>query len=760
VLAAQTRHPFVGLTIAAVIGIGVADYFPVSGFTILAVAALGLLAALLFPFSPLFFAVVGATFFCLHSARITNTPAHELAEFSGGDVTPVTAHGIVVTEPKVERNGVAMFTLRLHSVEFETETFPTNASVLVRWHRTPSIGDEVELFGTLQPVEPPRNPGEFDARAYLNRHGVNQLLIVRYPENGQVVRSGFGFSFRRAAARSRDWMQRTLSRGIEDSPQVIALICGTALGQRHQTQDDIEEPFQQTGTLHLFAVAGLHVGIVAWLLWTVATMLRLPRKFATAIIIPLLFFYAAVTGLHTASIRAAIMLAIFLAAIFFDRKVFALNSVAAAAFLILLGDSNELFTSGFQLSFSVVAAIILLADPLFGFFRRMAEPDPFLPRMLLGRRRRAFISFGNALARGASVSVAAWLGSLPLIYSYFHLVTPISLFANLAVVPLAYVVLALAMLSLISAPLSSALTIIFNNANWLVSRFLLALVDLFAAVPLGHVYLPRFTEPHPPLAITVLDQGTGAATYLSANRYNWLVDCGSARTYGRSLKAFLHAQGVNRLEGLLLTHGDAQHIGAGATTLEDFKPREIYFNPLDVRSGAQRQLFAILSTRRNIARPLNRGDTLVLGLEVRAEILYPPPGLTVSSADDAPLIARLMCGQTSVLVESDAGAAAENALVGWHDDLRSDILIKGQHRGGGSGSLAFIDAVRPELIIATSRDSPIAERIDENWARSIADRQIRLFRQDITGAVEVEFEEARWAARAYLTGETFRSSSR
>jgi ComEC/Rec2-related protein len=294
-------------------------------------------------------------------------------------------------------------------------------------------------------------------RAYLARRDVKNLFIVRYPENGRILAPGSGFSVLRAAARSREWMQRILSRDLEDSPDVVGLICGTALGLRHQTRDDIEEPFQQTGTLHLFAVAGLHVGIVARLLWTLAMVMRLPRKPATALIIPLLFFYAAITGLHTASVRAAVMSALLLGGIFFDRKVLAFNSLAAAAFLILLFDSNQLFTSGFQLSFAVVGAIILLADPMFVRFERIVAPDPFLPPPLLSRMRRIYAAIGRGLARGASVSLAAWIGSLALIYWYFYLITPISLLANLAVVPIAYFVLALAMLSLIAAPISSGL---------------------------------------------------------------------------------------------------------------------------------------------------------------------------------------------------------------------------------------------------------------------------------------------------------------
>ena len=759
-MVAHTRHPFVILAFAAAIGIVAADYFPTFTWPILVVIGVGLVAVLLFPLTPLFIAAVAASFFCLHSARIARTPAESLAFATGDEVRPVTVNGIVVTEPKTETNGVVVFLLRLDNAKFGDETFPTNATVLVRWRRAPSLGDQLELFGTLQRIEPPRNPGEFDTRAYLTRRGVKQTLIVRYPDNGQILRTGGAFSLLRAALHSRQWMQRTLSRGIEDSPQVTGLICGTALGLRHQTPDDIEEPFQQTGTLHLFAVAGLHVGIVAWLLWTVATILRLPRKIATAAIIPLLFFYAAVTGLHTASLRAAIMAAILLGGVFFDRKVFAINSLAAAAFLILLWDSNELFTSGFQLSFSVVAAIVLFAEPLFVCLRRMTEPDAFLPHALLNRTQRTFAIIGKSVARGAAVSVAAWIGSLPLIYWYFHLITPVSLFANLTVVPIAYFVLALAMLSLIAAPISSTVSIIFNNANWLVSHLVLALVQVFAAVPFGHIYLEQFTDSRVPTAVTVLDEGTGAASFIRANGYEWLIDCGSARTYERTLKAFLHSRGLNHLEGLILTHGDAQHIGAGDVTASEFQPREVYYNPLNVRSAIQRRFFTQLTAKPKPPRPIARSDSLALGPEVRAEILYPPLNMAIASADDAPVIARVKFADTSVLFESDAGSEAEAALVASGDNVRADILIKGQHHAGGSGSTEFLAAVKPKLIIATSRDTPLAERIEESWASDVAQRGIKLFRQDLTGAVEIEFHAEEWKARAYLTGEIFRSSNR
>ncbi|HEY1894035.1 MAG TPA: ComEC/Rec2 family competence protein [Chthoniobacterales bacterium] len=754
------RQPFVGLVLAAIIGIVVADYFPAISGPILFIAILGALAGLRWSYGPLVFALVGATFFALHSARITSTPADALAEIAGGLARPASVIGIVTTEAKIEATGNASFLMRMHQAKIAGQNFETNATVFVRWRGRPNVGDEVALFGTFQPIEPPQNPGEFDMRAYLARRDVKNLFIVRYPENGRILAPGSGFSVLRAAARSREWMQRILSRDLEDSPDVVGLICGTALGLRHQTRDDIEEPFQQTGTLHLFAVAGLHVGIVARLLWTLAMVMRLPRKPATALIIPVLFFYAAITGLHTASVRAAVMSALLLGGIFFDRKVLAFNSLAAAAFLILLFDSNQLFTSGFQLSFAVVGAIVLLADPMFVRFERIVASDSFLPPPLLSRMQRIYAAMGRGLARGASVSLAAWIGSLALIYWYFYLITPISLLANLAVVPIAYFVLALAMLSLIAAPLSPGLSSVFNNANWLTSHAVLYLVNLFALLPGGHVYLPRFTERTAPIMITVLDEGTGGAAHVRANNYDWLIDCGGQRNYEHTLKSFLHSKGINRIEGILLTHGDAQHIGGAADTVADFAPREIYDNPLDVRSVIQRRLSEALQLAGIKPRHLVRGDSLFFGSDVHADIFYPTPDLKITAADDAPLIVQLVIQNVRVLFESDAGATAEAALLEAGDNLQSDILIKGQHHSGGSGTAQFLEAVKPKVIIATSRPSPIAEQITEEWTKEITQRGIKLFRQDQTGAVEIQFGNEGWRTRAYLTGETFRSSSR
>jgi competence protein ComEC len=761
-LNALPRQPFLGLALAATTGIFVADFAPSHSLAAAIVLGLVALVALLSRASLAVYALVVTGFFILHSLRTGDSQALRLARELGEEPRPVSVRGFVASEPKIAATGSASFLLQADSIEIDGVTRPCHAKFFARWRQAVEFGDEVKLFGTAERVGEPRNPGEFDLRSYLARQDVQRELIVRYPENGAILRHAGGNLILRAAQKSRGWMQAVLSRDLENSPDVTASITGMVLGLRHQTPEDIEEPFQQTGTLHLFAVAGLHVGIVARLLWIVATVVRLPRRWATALIIPALLFYAAVTGLHTSSVRAAAMSAVLLAGFFVERKVLALNSLAAAATLILCWNTNELFSVGFQLSFSVVAAIVLLAEPIYQLLRRCFPPDPFLPRSLFGARRRVIGRSVTWLARASSVSFAAWIGSLPLMLWYYYLVTPISLLANLVVVPIAFFVLAVGLMSMVAAPFSTWLSVVFNNANWFLTKTILGAVHLFAQIPGGYSYVEH---PHWPgdacMEITALDLKSGGALHIRTPNSDWLFDTGSLRDYGRVVRQYLRSRGVNRLDGLVLTHGDAAHIGGVSATLLEFHPRKLVDTATPDRSPTHRKLIAELTRNGDPRKLCAAGDEFDLSRDVRARILFPPRGLGGGKADDQALVIELaVAGKPKVLLISDSGVATEEFLLKTYPGLHSDIVVKGQHHSGISGSDPFLDSVQPQAIVATSRDFPENERIKSEWVEHVDARRIKLLRQDETGAVRIRVFRDRWEAKSYVTSEIFSSRSR
>lgn len=758
------RQPFVGLALAAGVGILVADYFPLDAsplvisevvFTLLASAVL------LWPRLGLTYLVVFAGFFLLHTFRTADTPGLQLAARLGERSRTVRVTGIVATEPKIAANGLASFLLNLESIEFEGRIEPIVATLLVHWRGNSEYGDELKLFGVAEPIEPPRNPGEFDMRSYLTRQDVHRSLFVRYPEDGEVLRKDAGNPVMRAAQISRAWLQRAICRGLDGSPDVQRFLGGIALGLRHQTTEDIEEPFQQTGTLHLFAVAGLHVGIVARLLWILAMTVRLSRKSAAAVIIPCLLFYAAVTGLHVSSVRAAVMCSIVLAGVFAERKSFALNSLTTAAFFLLCWDTNELFSAGFQLSFAVVGGIVLLADPLSRWLQRFGATDPFLPRNLISRSRRTVETVYAGICHGGSVSLAAWIGSLPLVLGYFHLVTPSSVFANLLVVPLAFFILAIALISILATPIALAISVIFNNANWSLASAVIAFVHWSAQLPASHYYVGAPSWPNRNVAkITVLDVGAGAAVHVRNRGEDWLLDCGSARDYERVVRPYLHFAGVNGIDGLVLSHGDSHHIGGAEPLFQDLLPAVTIDTRAPDRSGIHRRLRETVFGRRMKVLQLSAGEEFKIGPDIAAKVLFPPTGFAATNADGQTLVVQLSVKTTKVLFMSDSGYATELALLRSKYDLQSDILVKGQHHSGKSGLDSFLAAVQPRLIIATSRDFPQPERLPDEWADRVRARDIKLFRQDETGAVELEFIPHNWQARGYVTGEIFRRDNR
>jgi competence protein ComEC len=282
-------------------------------------------------------------------------------------------------------------------------------------------------------------------------------------------------------------------------------------------------------------------------------------------------------------------------------------------------------------------------------------------------------------------------------------------------------------------------------------------VGLLARAPAGHYYLELPRWPSGARAeMTVLDVGAGAAIHLRTRGQDWMFDAGPERTFNRIVRSYLRRRGVNRLDGLLLTHGDSQHVGAAPALLRTFRPRELLDSPPAGRSSTHRAWIELLNAKAVGRELLAARSERVISRDISARVLFPPDGFTAGSADDQALVIQLVVnGRWRVLLTSDSGLATERLLVESGVDLKSDILIKGQHHSGISGSPEFLDLVGPEMIIATSPDFPEHERVRPEWQATVEQRGIRLLRQDETGAVTLRFFPDRWDASAYTTGATF-----
>src|SRR5436309_13040442 len=177
-------------------------------------------------------------------------------------------------------------------------------------------------------------------------------------------------------------------------------------------------------SMHIFAISGLHIALLAGVLVELLRVLQIPRGLCGWLVIPLIWFYTAATGWQPSAIRSTIMMTVIIVGWALKRPSDLLNSLAAAGFIILLWDPQQLFQASFQLSFFVLLSIALLLPPIEKIRQRLLQTDPLLPPELRPRWRRLLDRPIRSVTASFATSLAAWLGSLPLSAYYSQLFTP------------------------------------------------------------------------------------------------------------------------------------------------------------------------------------------------------------------------------------------------------------------------------------------------------------------------------------------------
>ena len=274
----RPRLPLAGVALAALAGIALADLRE----TALAwdVAGLILLAAwaALRPRTVWGWLFIAGAFFNLHTAQYFGSEARRLAESFQAGPQAVRVSGIVWSAPQTPQKWspfvTCRFLMKLESIEIGGMPSPANALVQVRWSGdVPAYGDRVALLGTAESLEGARNPGQFDYAAHERRAGVYSQVSARYKTDCRILGHGCGQTAQVFAFAAQRWIRSRLESGLEDAPQAVALIDSMVLGIQ-ETLRRIKDLFQKTGTVHLFAVSGLTVGMVGSILWFVLKTLR------------------------------------------------------------------------------------------------------------------------------------------------------------------------------------------------------------------------------------------------------------------------------------------------------------------------------------------------------------------------------------------------------------------------------------------------------------------------------------------------------
>jgi competence protein ComEC len=256
------------------------------------------------------------------------------------------------------------------------------------------------------------------------------------------------------------------------------------LGEKSDLSEEQLVRFSQSGTMHLFAISGLHIGVISAVLAQALTLIRIPRRIAPFIGLFLLYVYVEITGAAPSAVRALIMVAFFWISFALNRQRSPFGALVASAFLVLVIDPWQLWQTGFQLSYLVVASILLFGLPFYRLTWPIIRPFDDLPQSTLEPIRRTAIFGLDRLWMLFGVSFSAWLVSAPLSMSISGYVAPYAVIINLLLVNLAALTITTGVIS-ISLTLASftGLSLFFNHAAWITIHLMEWVVLISSKIP-------------------------------------------------------------------------------------------------------------------------------------------------------------------------------------------------------------------------------------------------------------------------------------
>lgn len=659
-------------------------------------------------------------------------------------------------------------------------------------------GELLRLRGTMRLFPEERNPGQLDYRDYLLRKKV--IAGIRLPAQEAMTRLGRakGNPLKGALLKVKEAMRRGISKGLDDEGRRImgAMVLGERRGVRGALRDD----FIRSGTAHVLTVSGFHVGVVALFAWAIMRLLRAGIVAQAVAVCLVAVGYAALTGFAPASLRAAAMICSWRGAVIVRRRADGLSTLAFALLVVLAAlGGDELFSPGLQLSFAAVTAIVVLSPKL----ERMmggGPPEPW--EMLLPKSawQRGVDLLGDAARKAAAIGAAAWVGITPIMAYHFHIITPAALIENLFVVPLAGIVIPLGLVAGAAGAVFHGmvpLAVLLRPFLWL----LRATVGLLAKLPGGHFYTigpsaawvalffamfalgvwrrklristgqyalaallltGAYTwqgvraQHRDELEYSVLDIGAGLATcMLFPEGEVILFDAGSRNIPAvgeRVVAPFLWERGVRRVDLLLLSHTHSDHTSGVAGLLERV-PVSCVGVPVGFdRSETGKELLALFRKKGIEVLSLGEGDVLRLG-DTTLHVLNPPKDpelLALLDENERSMVVDVAHERGRFLFTGDAANFAMRRLLQRHAEGTWDVVVLPHHGLNPEAAADFIDAVRPQLALASYIDTPPAME-----GLGVATMDTASF-----GAITIRSSPAGLAARGHLGGEVLAPKAR
>ncbi|MBI5546678.1 MAG: DNA internalization-related competence protein ComEC/Rec2 [Deltaproteobacteria bacterium] len=610
-------------------------------------------------------------------------------------------------------------------------------------------GDHVRATVRLSPPRRDANPGAAGLEARWRAEG---LVAFGSVLERQLVVIGSAPVLAPAAARFRARYASMANDAIAD-PSSRALVQALAIGDRAELSSEVNDDFSVSGLAHILSVSGLHIAVVAAglyraLRWLLSRSERLllradVRALAALSALPATWLYVWVTGSDVPAVRSGVMASALFLAMALRRDADSQSSLGAALLAVLAWDPAALWSISFQLSFTAVAGLMLLTEPL-----RSLAPWPRPDPAATGWRAR-LARAGEALLTASLGSLAASIATAPMVAAAFHRASLVAVLSNAVALPVASGLTVLAAGSTAAFGVGSPPAAVLLCLAEPLARILLYLSHAFASLPFASTLVPapsravfvawycalaglallpghrraawrigapglavvlavglwRLAAPllSHQLVVTFLSVGQGDASIVQLpGGESLLIDAGGDPSGrfdpGKTIVIPALAElGATPLRAAVLSHPHPDHLGGMLSVLEHVRVRELWMaKGLNQSDPPLARLLALAREKQVLVRELSAGERLALGVTT-LEVLHPASARGLND-NDGSLVLRLRYREVSFLFPGDVEGAGESELLA-ASDLAATVLKVPHHGSRTSSSPEFVARVRPAHVV-------------------------------------------------------------
>jgi competence protein ComEC len=619
-------------------------------------------------------------------------------------------------------------------------------------------GDYIQAYCWLERFKSPGNPGQFDVNRYLARRNVFIAASVKSRQGIELLQAKNKGAFTKVRTYARQAAaEALLGDSLEQGPR-RSLLEALLLGYRGNIDSDTYRAFQKTGLLHFISLSGMHFGILVGIIWWLCKIMGLLKRGRAAVCIIATAVFVFVLPPRAPTLRAAIICWVFCLSFFFRRSPNSLNSLSLAAIILLLLQPTNLFEAGWQLSFASVLGILLFCERTHLF---LYEKITSLPWRWKTPKTKPFFRIisrpGPYLLGLFSTGLTAWLGGAGILLYHFYTINPFTSIWTVIAFPLVAAILTVGFLKIVLSfflPSAAGLlgVVAANLCDWLVG--LVKLIEGFSpgqvligkvgvgiivlyyvtivfagffrlrkslvkkvvcsvmvavlVIFLGTVKWQRLHRDN--LIIHCLDVGHGQSIVAQLpGRETILFDAGSLHYSNigeRTVNPFLSYMGIDRIDAIIISHNDVDHINAipevvKAGIVKSIYANEAFFAKAD-RWGTAKFLAERLKENGYEVRSLNQG----LELDSSAKISFIWPDKAESSNEqlsdnDKSLVVLIEYAGRKILLCSDIEKTAQRELLRLYPNLKAQVVVVPHHGSARTLEEGFLQKLQAEILICS-----------------------------------------------------------